>query len=230
MISGEAFAKGEAGELVAGMVIRFGPGVHHLDERAFRGADGDSLPADITVIGAGMDATLLALGDISIDSVVERLAFRNMTLDCENNGLFDLRNESMLLDLERVRIVRFDAGHGGCKIFGVTRGSVLRARDCQIVGGYGRSPGNGDIFRRGPVIARFENCHFELVDDWPRLKNSRIHYKGCTFALLRKNPADYPVDGELYENCSFSDPLGSPAAEARMNKKLSDLFWQFEGK
>ena len=109
-------------------MLSFPAGIHRLDERRLRGPRGEPFPTDVTIEGAGMDATLLRLSDISIPSDVERLTIRDLTLDCENDGLFDLRSGDASLDIAGVRIVRFDASHGGCRIFTGDRGTVLVMR------------------------------------------------------------------------------------------------------
>lgn len=212
-------------ELTAGVTLRFGPGVHVLDERKLRGPDGRSLPADVSVIGAGMDSTLLRIGDVSINSDVERLALRDMTIDTGNDGLFDLRGVKLLLDMERVRVVRFDAGHGGSYVFDANGGSIVRARSCQFIGGYGKSPGRGWLYRNGPILARFENCHFELFERYA-IQDSKIVYRGCTFELLKENPLLQPSSSEKFISCTFSNPLGAVEDKATLAKDLSDLFWQ----
>ena len=136
-----------------------------------------------------MDATLLQLGDIGIRGDVQRLAFRDLTLDAGNDGLFDMRSGALVLDLERVRIVRFDAAHGGCHVFDA-RGVLIRARDSKIIGGYGRHPGHGDLFRSGPILARFSRCRFELLDmSLSRVgSRGRVLFQDCSFHLLEENP------------------------------------------
>ena len=210
-------------------MLSFGPGIHTLDERRFRGEDRSGIPKDVTIIGAGRDSTLLQMGDISSRTTVDRLTFRNITLDAQNDGLFDLRLGSLSLHLESVRIVRFDAGHGGCSIFSVRGGSVLRARDSQIVGGYGRAPGRGGLFRGTPFLARFTNCHLELVElRLERLgRDSKAVFQNCSF-VRPEGDAD-PV---LVQNPSVAFyGCRSRMLETRnrhgLQRDLSELFYGF---
>lgn len=228
-IDGTNFANDDSMALLAGTEIVFGPGVHSLNERRLRGPDGSTLPADITVSGAGMDVTLLRINDISVRGVVERLAFRDLTIDAEGDGLFDLRYAQALLALERVRIVNFDAGHGGCYLFDVREGTMLLASQCEFVGGYGKSPGRGHLFRSDPVVARFEDCSFSYFDVNPP-SGERISFSNCRFELLNRNPIPNAPAGVVYKNCTFTRPLGEVEDRSTLKKKLSDLFWQVDPK
>lgn len=206
-VDGSAFAssKDPVGE---GMILSFGPGVHELAERRLRDESGLNLPSDVTLLGAGINGTLLKLSDISIRGDVERLTLRDMTIDCDNDGLFDLRSGGLTLDMQRVRIVRFDAGHGGADIFAPRGGLFLRLDDCEILGGYGRSPGNGDLFDvgKGPVLGRFRNCQIELLGlRFPSA--TQLVFESCSFDLLRPGALDSPALSLM--NCSFGNELDS---------------------
>lgn len=225
---GEAFLSGDE-PLTQGVTIRFGAGVFDLDERRLRGEDRSTIPSDVTIVGAGMDSTLLRVGDISIREHVERLRFRDLTIDAENDGMFDLRTGAAVLDLERVRLVRFDAAHGGCYAFSVREGVALRARNCEIIGGYGRSPGNGNLFRSPATIARFEDCRFELI----RMRlpyDGEVLFQGCSFRLMGSDPRAKANESTRFVNCSFADPLEQPRDDASLAKDLGDLFWQVKEK
>jgi hypothetical protein len=230
-ISGSRFLENKKMPLSKGMTLVFGYGVHALDERRLRGEDGLTAPSDITIKGAGMDATLLQLGDISIRGNVERLAISDLTLDCGDDGLFDLRSGSLLLDLNKVRIVRFDAAHGGCTIFD-SEGLLVRAHNCKFVGGYGRSPGHGRLLRSGPPLARFIGCHFELID--LNLKRAgikgRIAFEYCTFNLLYENPLEQEYPIAEFISCDFDTLLDRRTPREELQKDLTDLFPQLEGR
>jgi hypothetical protein len=227
---GAEFIAQEDEPITEGLTIRFGAGVFELSERRLRGADRRSLPADVTIVGAGMDATLLRIGDISIDGDAIRLRFRDLTIDAENDGMFDMRSGAAVLDLERVRVVRFDAGHGGCYIFSVREGAVIRARQCRFEGGYGRSPGNGNLLRSPTVIARFEDCRFELIRGLSLDQAGHIEFRGCSFERLDRNPIDHAGETTSFVNCTFSDPLQVSYGDPSLAKDLGDLFWQVKGK
>lgn len=225
---GEAFLSGDE-PLTQGVTIRFGAGVFDLDERRLRGEDRSTIPSDVTIVGAGMDSTLLRVGNISIREHVERLRFRDLTIDAENDGMFDLRTGAAVLDLERVRLVRFDAAHGGCYAFSVREGVALRARNCEIIGGYGRSPGNGNLFRSPATIARFEDCRFELI----RMRlpyDGEVLFQGCSFRLLGSDPRAKANESTRFVNCSFAEPLEQARDDAGLAKDLGDLFWQVKEK
>jgi hypothetical protein len=225
-VDGAAFARG-GDHLSEGMEIVFGPGIHALDERRLRGEDQSTLPSDITVSGAGMNSTLLSIGDISIRQNVTRLAFRDLTLDAQNDGLFDMRSGSLVLDLQRVRIVRFDAGHGGCNIFS-SRGAMIRATDSEIVGGYGSYPGGGYLTRGSPILARFSNCHFEFLDlSLDYIGKGRVIFDRCSFSLLNRDPRQRHDSRVTLLGCTFGELLDPNTPRSELQKQLSDLFWGF---
>ncbi|MHC4941864.1 MAG: hypothetical protein ACYTG7_02480 [Planctomycetota bacterium] len=229
-IDGMEFSSNKEARIEEGMTLVFGYGIYTLDERRLRGEDREHFPVDVTVKGAGMDSTLLHLGDISIRGDAKRLAFRDLTLDCENTGLFDMRTGSLVLDLERVRLVRFDAGHGGCCIFSA-RGCLVRMTDSEIVGGYGGSPGNGRLFRSNPVIMRFTSCRFELVElGLNRVESSsRISFQNCRFSLLDSNPLLEEHPSVDFTGCTFESIRDSSMTRDKLRKDLSKIFPQLDG-
>jgi len=230
-LSSKDFAEGKEVDIVEGTIIEFGPGIHKLDECKLRGPDKRGLPSDVTIRGMGMDATLLRIGDIGINGDVNRLAFRNLTLDAENEGLFYLRAGSLVLDLENVRIVRFDAGHGGCTILDAKNGNVIKAINCEIIGGYGRSPGKGNLFDRGDsVLAHFTNCRIELLKLGlrPSSQDGHILFQNCTFSLLRTNPLEKPMANIEFTGCKFETLWDFQMPREKLRKDLGDLFWQLK--
>lgn len=219
-LSGEAFAENRGATLEAGAVLRFGPGIHVLDERRLQ-AEGGAIPPDITLVGAGKDATLLRIGDISTRAFLERLTLLDMTLDAGNDGLFDVRSEGAVIDLQRVRIVRFDAGHGGCDVLSSYQGAVIRARDVDFIGGYGKSPGNGNLLYGKPIVASFESCRFERIEmrDLEPGQGSFVRFADCRFVLTEATPI-HQAPGLHFEGCQYEPLPDEPFA----TKPLSDLF------
>ncbi len=226
-VEGATFISDRNLELTAGTTIRFGAGIFTLDERHLRGEDDKDLPTDVTLIGAGMDATLLRIGDISIRGNAERLTFRNLTLDCENGGLFAMRWGALVCDMENVRIVRFDAGHGGCTVFSARGGTLVRARNCQFTGGYGRNPGAWGAFlwNHGQLTGRFENCQFEGV--WiEQVSKGVLFYENCRFNGYGPKLTMESSARVLYNGCSVTDKSTVGDGTGVTRKNLSDLFWQ----
>jgi len=218
-LDGPGFVSGREAELTPGATLVFGPGIHVLDARRLQAENG-VIPADVTLVGAGKDATLLRIGDISTRGFLERLTLRDMTLDADNDGLFDIRSVTALVDLQRVRIVRFDAGHGGCNTLSASRGAIFRARDVDFVGGYGRSPGNGDLLDGAPIIALFQNCRFERIKmrDLTPGDGSQVRFQDCRF-VTEWNPIQ-PQPGLAFERCQYEE-LEPTEIETL---PLSDLF------
>ena len=193
--------------------IIFPAGAYTLDEQKLTmklaGAK-KKFPKGVAFVGSGKDKTTLKITDAGFTRFdVDRLSFRDMTIDCDNDGLFDKRQGSLTLRLSNVRLVRFDAGHGGCRLFSINDGLIVHATDSEFVGGHGRSPGNGDIFDSTDVfLGYFERCAFSGIkndlfrairgrnsvlwmdeckfDHEPRA-NSSVELKGCKFEF--KPPA-----------------------------------------
>ena len=221
---GASFAAGDD-PVTEGLVISFPAGIHALSERRLRGPRGEPFPTDVTIEGAGMESTLLRLSDISIGSDVERLTLRDMTIDCLNDGLFDLRSGNAALDIARVRIVRFDAGHGGCHLFDGDDGTVLVMRNSEILGGFGRSPGNGSLLGSAgsPVNAmRFENVRFEFINmQFSSMKHGL--FLGCSFDRMTDN---YMSGAQRLEfrGCAFGEILPSGLDRRTLQRSLNELF------
>lgn len=185
-------------ELVDGVTLTLPAGVFRLDrlQEAFR-----SFPRDVTIAGAGRDATLLVLGTLSTGETVRNLGFRDLTVHTDNNYLFDLRSKPAAVHMERVRLIGFDMGAGSSCAFG-TRGLALFARDSIFEGGYGRSPQHGKIFdvRTDALMARFENCHFDLValDLWRLRPAATVVFSNCRMTRL----LDWQGLGNVLESIS----------------------------
>ncbi len=187
--------------------IFFPAGNYALDERELDitlESAGKKFPKGVTFVGAGKDKTTLKITDTRFTSHdVDRLSFRDMTIDCDNDGLFDKRQGSLTLRLSGVRLVRFDAGHGGCRLFSINDGLVVHATDSEFVGGYGSSPGHGSIFDSNDVfLGYFERCEFsgikyELFRSI-RERSSMLWMDGCKFdRVSRAN------NGVILTGCAF---------------------------
>ena len=219
-VDGGAFLRGTE-PLSDSMTLRLDPGVHRVDEARLRGPERGSFPANLRIEGAGIDKTLLYLADLSARVDVRRLSLANLTIHADNDGLFDLRAAGMSLDMERVRVIGFDAAHGGCKIFSVRPGALLRVRNCEFLGGYGKSPGNGQLLRLSYGFARFENCRFEGFT-WraPDLQGILL-FKGCHFDRMSADPR---IDGggAVFQGSSWGGNKLPPSTE-RQQLDLKEL-------
>ncbi len=224
-IDGEDLMTDKSVAIENGSVISFGPGIHKLDERSFRDAGRGNVPMDVTIIGAGKNSTLLRIGDISSGADIVRLTFRNMTLDANNDGLFDQRSGSLSLHLESARVVRFDARHGGCYIFSASNGCAVTAVDTEFTGGYGRSPGTGYFLRSEPFLGHFKNCTLELVDlrNLKQLDSGQVHFKGCRFVIRGEDPRAWKNALITMVGCSYE---AIPVQAKDLQKDLTNLFPQ----
>lgn len=156
-------------ELKENSEVVFPAGTYTLDEQKLTRhlrTVGKGFPKGVAFVGSGKDKTTLKITDAGFTRFdVDRLSFRDMTIDCDNDGLFDKRQGSLTLQLSGVRLVRFDAGHGGCDLFSINDGLIVHAADCEFAGGHGRSPGHGSIFDSVDVfLGYFERCSFSGID------------------------------------------------------------------
>lgn len=141
----------------------------------------NSFPRDVTIVGAGKDATLLLIEDeFSSRSPLVNFGLVNLTAHTMNDYLFDLRSEPATVFMDGVRLIGFDMGAGSSCAFG-TEELALLAKNCEFVGGYGRSPRHGTLFdvRTDGLVARFEGCLFDTIDIGP----TRVH-SGAAVAFV----------------------------------------------
>ena len=181
------------------------------------------IPKDVTILGAGRDTTLLQMGDIGSYEDIERITFRNISLDTQNDGLFDQRRGSLSIHLEAVRIVRFDAGHGGCQIFRTRGGTAVTAVDTEFMGGYGRNPGMARFLDGEPFLGSFKNCVIELVNmgNLRSLDEGQVHFEGCHFHLEEPDPRNWSNSRVSLAGCTY-EVIPSDASD--LKKNLQDLF------
>ena len=142
--------------LAPGTTCRYPAGSYDLNVDA----RGREFPSDLLIVGAGMNATLLRLNEISSRGPIRSLTFRDLTLHANNNYLTDVRgNEPITLRLERCRVIGFDMGAGGSVMFSASVGAFY-ASNCRIEAGFSRTTaGFGNLFRCRPLLlARLERC------------------------------------------------------------------------
>ncbi len=175
-----------------GTVVRFPAGVFELKTLM---RHKHPFPRDVALQGAGMNATLLVIPELSTRGAVRSFAIRDCTVHTDDNYLFDLRLEPATLEFERVRLVGFDVGAGGSCLLG-TKETAVRMADCIVSGGYGRNPRYGTLFdiRTPALLGRFERCTFQ----WMRIGLSRAR-PGATV---------------VFAQCKFQDVYDDPVADA----------------
>ncbi len=204
--------------------LLFGPGVHRLS-RFLENAN--EAPRCLTLAGAGMNQTMLVLGDVSVRGVLDRFAIRDCTVFTHDAYLFDLRREPAVVELDRVRLCGFDTGAGSSCAFG-TRATAIFARDCRFEGGYGRYPGSGNLFRidTRAFLARFERCTISAVSIPVRgiQSEASVLFSHCTIDRLldQQRYLDDAPRGLVFEACSIQ--LADPSAPYTPPRELDDLF------
>lgn len=173
-----------------------------------------------------MDQTLLQLGELDSRGVVKRLRFQDLTIDMGNDYFFDLRGKhSLSIDMTRARLVRFDMGAGGSLAFSVGGGAIIRATDCEFLGGYGRNPGSGNLYRGNPGWMRFSRCRFSLLD--LNLRSSgALRFDDCDFANMRQDPRlQHP---KLFRGGSYTPPAKPRDYRRPKPISLSTIFPDFK--
>lgn len=200
-----------------GATINFDHGVH-VWKVARLGGRG-SFPKDLLIVGAGRDRTLLQIDEFGARSEIRSLTFRDLTLDCDNNYMTDLRTQHpVTIRFERCRIVRFDMGAGGSVML-AARNAAFYASDTLIECGYGRSPGTGCLFRCGKLLARLERCTISRPGYGLGLSGSDdqtyVAFVKCKFVGVRDlydtPDSEHPLNNVAeFNSCSFS---GNPGAD-----------------
>ena len=182
----EGLGKSLAKQLESGKTYSYPAGVYPV-EIDFNGVS--PVPEEVTIAGAGMDATLLVLsGDIYADKPLKRFSIRDCTVFTNDNYLFDQRGAPATVLLERVRVIGFDTGAGSSCALGFSGGGlVLLARDCRFEGGYGRSPQHGQLMdiRSSALVVRMERCRIDRTT----LGADRL-YPGSTLAFWQCTLSD----------------------------------------
>lgn len=196
-------------------------------------------PSDLTIAGAGMDATLLVLtSDLGSRGALQRLELRDCTVFTDNNYFFDHRQGAATVVLERVRVIGFDMAAGGSCCFSLDDGVALTVRDSIIAGGYGRAPGSGTLFdqRNDALLARFENCSIEGIEvNVSRIKsNATVIFENCDLLDITSNqPLEPQVQahaGVQFIACRLEElsaqSLYAPEStvKADLTRDLNDLF------
>ncbi len=188
VVDAALFAGANPPSLTDGMTVEFTDGIHQFDWRKLMRKDG-SFPEDVTIVGAGINSTLVTFDEMHPRNEVKRLRIRDLTYDCGNNYMFDARVGVVTIDLHSVRIVRFDMGAGGSLIFGANKGILIRARGCEFLGGDGRSPGSGSLFRGAAAIASFTGCRFAQLNlSMANPRHTSATFSDCIFERFTEDP------------------------------------------
>lgn len=215
------------GKLTDGATLQFPAGIFRVDlATTLRTIDAHTraVPSDLTVAGSGIDVTLLVSDEINLTSSIRNWTFRDCTIFCKG-PLVETRNDSSLT-LDRVRLTGFDTGAGGSSALDLM-GNVLRCRDSIIEGGYGSSPGYGNLMdvRSDAMLARFERCRLACLHiGWTR-DSWQVAFDECSFVdFITHGDRAAPRLGKgmTTTNCTFTmydDSKGEPP-----KKSLDRLF------
>lgn len=180
-----------------GAIVSFHAGVFAVRDLA-RG--NNPYPVDLTVRGAGMDATLLVVDAQRPRGAMQRLAIEDCTVLVED-ALTDVRTQPAVLALSGVRFVGFDCGAGSAVAFYLSS-CAMSAMRCRFEGGYGRSPQSySNLMQvRGARLARFEQCVFDRVDLDDADKPSVLFVDCEMTEMLGRQPS-----GPTFRSCRYTE-------------------------
>ncbi len=213
-----------------GSTVSFPAGVFQLDD--FGTYWRDHYPRDLTISGAGKDATLLVLrSDWSAYDTVRNLTLENCTIYANNNYLFDVREPAMSVTVRRCRLTGWTTGAGSSCLFG-TEALALRVIDSEITGAYNRYPGYGQLFdvRTDGLLARFENCKIEACSAFGGARaGATLVFVNCTMRDILSRSKKVPKYVRLLGTQIdwVSQERGENRGEA-LKRDLNELFpdWQ----
>ena len=178
-----------------GATLRYGPGVFRVDLIELLCREGGP-PADLTVSGAGADETLLLVSGLAAHDDIERLTLRDCTIHTEGGDLFSYTPGCVTVTMSGVRAVGFDRDEEKAAAFHVPCG-LLRATDCEFLGGYGPDPGSGALLSvlTGGLLARFERCTFrDTIFSSAKLRSGfTLRFDACRFEGTLDNPSEVTV-------------------------------------
>ena len=140
-----------------GAVIKLASGFHEFS--LYRFMTGKRFPTDVTIEGAGMDATILRLSENHISTRYLRLTFRDITLDLDGETLLSTHSGSAqgaAIRLDRCRVLNF----GRPALIESEQSLTVFATDSRFEGGYGKSHSPEHFLYARRILARFERCFF----------------------------------------------------------------------
>jgi hypothetical protein len=217
LVDGPA-SRPEAG-LADGATVRFPAGLHRWSLSAFDHKP--NFPADVVIEGAGMDSTIVRIGEISSRVEIRSLTFRDVTIDTDGGYLTDLRyDEPATFRLERCRVIGFDIGAGGSVMLAASVAGFY-ATDSRFETGFGKSPSTGTLIRGGTILARFERCTIAGPMYDPGFSASgatTLVFSSCRFLDMGDQLAkamESPPNGVRFESCSREKRDAQEAAAQR---------------
>lgn len=156
---------------------------------------GGKYPTDLTIRGAGRDATLIVLwSDWSARTLVRNLTLEDCTIHAYGNYLFDVRREPMSVTVRRTRLVGWTNSGGGQCLFG-TNELALRVEDCEIDGSFGKQMVFGRLFdvRTNGLVARFERCRIRATRPFAGVRGqATLAFIDCTFDDILSSSMEVP--------------------------------------
>ncbi|MHC4409936.1 MAG: hypothetical protein ACYS0F_13165, partial [Planctomycetota bacterium] len=210
-----------------GAVIEYSAGVHDLGTNRVFPRSGP-VAKDLLFVGLGMDQTLLRIEEISAREEIASLTFRDLTLDCNNDYMTDLRHEGpATIRFERCRIIGFDMGAGGSVMFAARTGAFY-ASDCWFEAGYSRTrAGYGNLFRVGSgLLVRMERCTFvgPFNSIYAANPAATYHFAECEIRDTKQHLARCKTnvrDGVTFENCVLTELAGDTRNIRRSHSDLN---------
>jgi len=192
-----------------GAVVELPAGFHEFS--LFRFMNGKRFPTDLTIVGAGMDATILRLTANHESTSYVRLTFRNLTLDLDDEHLLAThRGEATRASIrfERCRLLNF----GREAVIKSEQGLTVFATDSRFESGYGRSSEMHSFIYARRVLARFERCHFiGDLDEVQAIGGEETQFVSCTSLGFMER--EFKSEKAILSGCEFH-PYDNAAAHA----------------
>ncbi|MEM7384952.1 MAG: serine/threonine-protein kinase [Verrucomicrobiota bacterium] len=195
----------------------------------------------VTFRGEGMNKTLLKLNDLQPRTSVERLNFKDLTIDCAGKPLIDLRGRDRRLTVHasRTRFIGFD--HGGQGLFSAEALTLVTADDCEFLGDLVENPSPGTVTsghlfslaneRRPdrnippfPTVGFFFNCTFTGLSEvelrLPGNRESHYEFLNC---VMSARPHSQNAESIVFEGTEIREKEDPEAIDAvnRLRETLS---------
>ena len=211
-----------------GVTLRFPAGVFRVELARVMSRMRKPFPIDVSIRGAGMDQTLLIMGDLLPRSALRGFRIADCTVYADDS-FTDIRGQNASLWFERVRFTGFDCGHGSTAWLNASR-TALFARHCRVEGGYGRGRSGRLLDVRTPgLLARFEACTIGNIQLSLRhiRDGATVVFANCMLTELL-GPPEEAKDGVVFvgSTVEYIEPMTYDATK----RDLNELFPNWESR
>jgi hypothetical protein len=223
IVDGLAHLKDPDAVIVDGVTFQLPAGVFQLSRLMKKSGD---YPRDVTIAGAGMNSTLILMGDLGARGELHNFTVKDCTVFTDSDPILDLRSGSSTVQFQRARILGFDSGAGGSSLIN-TEGIAIWFRSCIIEGGYGRNPLNGRLFdvRTDALLARFDSCTIDQARIVPHMyPGATVLFQSCSLKnIIDVSTTELPKLPGVSFIGSFLTPYDEQTSP-EVSKSLNELF------